>query len=210
MAWWSADRPDSGRFNGMKVNMGWSSEPEGRWIGMGALGAGRMTAAPLGRGGIRPWVVLMSLMCLVSLAGTGCAWTKDLDEARLQAEECRLELDRLRAQLGSNEDLTRLRAQRDRLTAENQSLKRELGELRRCEQDCRKRLGDAERNGPEFARQLELQRKELEIAAENLRRSRQQWEDALAERQRQIEMLNSRIAGLRKELSARPATRPGS
>ncbi|HSW45580.1 MAG TPA: hypothetical protein VLM89_08415 [Phycisphaerae bacterium] len=135
------------------------------------------------------------------MASVGCTWNKELDDARLQADECRLELQNLRAQATQAEDVTRLRAQRDRLAAENQTLKAELAKLRRRERDLQKKLTESEKAGPEIAGQLETQGKELHAALENLRRSRQQWEETLADRQRQIEVLKSHLARLAQELA---------
>ena len=154
------------------------------------------------------------LLCTVPVWLSGCAWKKDLDEARLQADEYRLQVEDLRKQNAGVEGVVHLRAQRDRLTAENKALRERIGELDRQQRDCEARLAAGGKSGTELTRQLESQRKELEASIANVRRSRQQWEEALADRQRQIEVLTSQIESLRKELSAsnsqsRPASAPG-
>ena len=149
--------------------------------------------------------------CSALLWFSGCAWKKDLDEARLQADECRLQLETMRKQTASGEDMVRLRAQRDRLTAENHSLRERVTELERQQHDCEARLAAGDKSGPALARQLDSQRKELESSIANLRRSRQQWEETLADRQRQIEILTSQIESLRKDLGTSKAqSKPAS
>jgi len=148
------------------------------------------------------------LLCLAS-----CAAQKDLADARLEADECRLELKAMREKLAKLEDKSLLRAQRDRLAAANEHLKRELSEVRERERQLRRNLAIEDQAGPEAGDKTAAQRKELQRALANIRRSRSQWERTLAECQRQIDVLTSQIASLKKELQAaragsRPATRP--
>jgi chromosome segregation ATPase len=151
------------------------------------------------------------LLCTVPVWLSGCAWKKDLDEARLQADEYRLQLEDLRKQTAGGEGVAHLRAQRDRLTAENKALRERIAQLDCQQHDCEARLAAGGKSGSELTRQQESQRKELEAAIANLRISRQQWEETLADRQRQIEVLTSRIESLRKELDTSKAqSRPAS
>ena len=153
---------------------------------------------------------MLVLMCVGPPFLGGCATNEELNDARLQADECRLELEELRSQQ-AGEDVGRLKAQRDRLAAENRMLTEEVTRLKDKQRALDGKLAAAEKTGPQLARELDTQRKELEVAIANVGRSRQQWEDTLADRQRQIEVLSNRLERLQQELAAlRPATRPAS
>ena len=159
---------------------------------------------------MRIHLTLLVLMCVGSPFLGGCATNKELDDARLQTDECRLELEKLRSRQ-TGEDASRLKAQRDRLAAENRMLTDEVTRLKEKQRDLEAKLAAAEKTGPQLARELDTQRKELEAAIANVGRSRQQWEETLADRQRQIEVLSNRIERLQQELAAlRPATGPAS
>jgi len=183
----------------------------------GALGARRAAASPSherhsshGRHLSVPALLGASalLLCLA-----GCAARNELAEARLDADECRLELRALRAKLHKQEDKSLVRAQRDRLAAENEHLERELAAIRERERQLRSNLAVEAQAGPKARDQTAAQRKELERALANIRRIRRQWEQTLAQHQRQIDVLTSQIERLRKELEAaralaRAATQP--
>ena len=151
----------------------------------------------------------------VSMASAGCAADRELADARLDADECRLELQTLRAKLDQQDGGSLIRAQRDRLAAENEYLKRELAQIRERERQLRKNLGITKTESPKAAEQIAAQREELKRALANLRRSRDQWESSLAERQRRIDVLTHQIQRLVKELqaardAAHAATQPRS
>jgi len=173
---------------------------------------GRRAAAPpsQGRNSYTRGLLGASAL-LVCLAG--CVTQKELADARLEADECRLEVKALRGELGKHEDGSLVHAQRDRLAAENEHLKRELAEIRERERQLRKNLAVEDQAGPKAGDRTIAERQELQRALANIRRIRRQWERTLAERQRQIDVLTSQIEGLRKELQtaravARAATQP--
>lgn len=133
----------------------------------------------------------------------GCASSQELNEARRQVAECRMELAALKERAEKEQtSCGLLKAQRDRLEAELADARDELGKLREPS-----RGGDAAARAAEVVRaraELERQQKELEAALAAVRRSREEWEQALADRQKQIEMLSNQVDRLQRELAARP------
>jgi len=147
----------------------------------------------------------LTLLVLPAAAG-GCAWQKDLDEARRQASQYRLQIRDLQAQQAREQpNHTLLKAQRERLEAENQVLKRQIEELRKRERDLNARLAAVRAQDERVRAELEAQRAELNRALEAIHQSRQEWERTLADRQKQIDMLANQVQRLtrRHEVAGR-------
>lgn len=149
---------------------------------------------------------------LLSLpAWAGCSWNSQLEEARRQAAACRLELEALKQQNSDQPSTALLKAQRDRFAAQCEELKTEVAQLK-------DQLREAHASGidSDTRRQLDEQRRELETALAGVRRSREEWEQGLADRQRKIDILTNQVERLQQELekarggAGSPASRPGS
>lgn len=144
----------------------------------------------------------MARTLIVVVAGVlaGCSSNSELQEARRQTAECRLELEALRQQAGSAPNVAMFKAQRDRLEAQCEQLKNEIARLK------------AERRepaGPPIARSDEQAQKYIQELQKRMERlqvefldGKHEWERALAERQRQIDVLTNQVERLQKELAA--------
>jgi len=155
----------------------------------------------------------MSKICVLLLAvpilSGGCTFTPDWDDARVEVDECRLELEELRKQVAATTGDGRLAAQRDRLAAENERLKSDIARLQAAERHLSEALAAAEEKTRRVSRETAMQRQELEQAMARLTHSRLSWEQDLAERQRQIDILTSQVEQLEAKLrqaSAPPAS----
>jgi len=144
------------------------------------------------------------VLCLliVNVCLIGCAADKELANAQLELDECRLELKALREQVDPWGGDSNVRARLDRLAAENAHLRRQLAQIEDREKQLRKTLSIEKQEKPENRQRIAALQSELKQALGNIRSSRVQWENTLADRQRQIDMLNNKTQRLEKELQA--------
>ncbi|GMV98424.1 MAG: hypothetical protein AMXMBFR83_27740 [Phycisphaerae bacterium] len=141
---------------------------------------------------------------------SGCSASSELQEARRQTAECRLELEALRRQLKDQPNAALIKAQRDRLEVQCTELRTEIARLRA---QARAQPAPAAPPSPSDAQRFiqELQKRVETLQAEFLD-ARTDWERTLADRQRRIDVLANQVERLERELAAaRPpaGTRPG-
>lgn len=137
---------------------------------------------------------------LILTFATGCMIKRDPNAVQLQADDTALQTQGTRERAKhSQAELDRVTAQRDRLTAENADLKRQLDSLLELERERDRTLSESEAKA---RAESEAIRRELEQALKNIRLSRQQWEDDIASRQKTIDMLTSEVERLKRELQS--------
>lgn len=126
----------------------------------------------------------------------GCSWNPQLDEARRQAAECRLELETLRREQQAAPNAALIKAQRDRLEAQCEDLRNEVARLKAELRDKASAPTDSS-----ASEQIERERRELQTALVAIRRSREEWEQSLADRQREIDILTNQVERLQQQLA---------
>ena len=146
----------------------------------------------------------LSCMMALALAGglilcLGCGPSRELQDTRLTADECQLQLEAALKELQNCRQDARYKAQRDRLAAENLHLKKQLDDLRQAQNLLRNQLATLQDDQKKNADTLAAERTELQQAMLNLTRSRQKWEQMLADRQKQIDLLTNQIERLKEQ-----------
>jgi len=145
---------------------------------------------------------------------TGCAWFRNLGRPDAPASQPESQPVPLEQQLEAERSARAgLQLQKDRLEAQNARLTREVDALQKRLHDAGRQIAAARADAHKIDIALEARRRELDNALTAIRRSRADWEEALADRQKQIDLLTNQVQRLERQLEAarranRPSTRP--
>ena len=148
---------------------------------------------------------------LVCVLTGGCSWFQNEERAPDDSDADLRKIDELTAQCNSERAARqRIKAQKDRLEAENRDLVQRVAAIEADERKCRNRLTGADDQTRQARLELDTRRRELAQASEALQRSRTEWEQALADARRRIDVLENKIRRLTQQLADQNAKAPAS